>query len=119
MASVDPAQQEAALPFRVYGLEGRADTTDAAVASLQSTVARHSEALGAQAVTIGRHDEQVDANRGGIVDVKTDVAALANAVSTLADKVGSATNRVAWTLTGFAFTTAGAVLVLVLTRPPA
>jgi environmental stress-induced protein Ves len=116
MASVDPVQQ-AALPFRVYGLETRAGTVDASIDRLQRSVAGHSEAIGAQAVLIARHDEQLGKGNENIVDLKTDVTALAISVGTLAERVAAATNRVAWTLTAFAFTTAASVLVLVLTQP--
>lgn len=130
MSPANPQSQEAALPFRVYGLEGQIKTQDAAIAKLQENDVRRSEALLAQAVTLARHDEQLGNTQGEVIEIKTDVAALAVSVGALAEKMAASTgalaekvatssNRIAWTFVGFAFTlAASAIAVLVFGPPP-
>lgn len=118
MPSVDPAAQEAALPFRVYALEQQSQTQDAALSALNKTTSRHSEAISAQAVTLAHHEEKLGGTGSELSDVKSDVKLLAGSVVTLGEKVAASSSRIAWTLTAFAFTTAGSVIALILTRQP-
>lgn len=118
MANVTPDAQEAALPFRVYGLEGQVKTHDSAIGKLSEGQARHSAAISAQAVTLALHEEKLGGTGNELSDVKSDVKILAASVVGLGEKVASSSSRIAWVLTGFAFTTAGSVIALILTRQP-
>jgi hypothetical protein len=116
MSSVDPAAQEAALPYRVYGLEGQARTQDAAITRLREGQARNSEAISAQAVTLAKHDEQLSVGREDIVEAKTDIAALAASVVALGEKVATSSNRIAWTFASFALSALGGTIIVVVTQ---
>jgi hypothetical protein len=119
MASVDPEDQAAALPYRVYGLEGVTKTQDQAIERLHDKTSRHSEALAAQAVTLARHDELIGKSTENLVEVKTDVAGLAVAVVALGERFATSTNKVAWTFVGFALTLASsAIAVIIFGAPP-
>jgi histone H3/H4 len=71
MAAVDDAGQNAALPFRVYGLEGQVKTQDSAITRLRESAARSSQAISAQAVTLAKHDEQIAAGHEDVVELKS------------------------------------------------
>lgn len=116
--SVDPVAQEAALPFRVYGLEQKSVTQDAAIARLDRNTAAASEAVAAQAVTLARHEEQLGVGHEAVGEVKTDLAVLAASVVTLGEKVAASSNKIAWTFAGFACTIAVSAIAIVLTGHP-
>ena len=97
MSTPDFSIQENALGFRVYGLEGASKTQDDAIVRLREGQARHSEALGNQAVTLARHDEQ-------IASVEKAVVALSETVS-----------KGIWALIAFAFTIAASAVGLAIT----
>ncbi len=115
----DAHSQGIALPFRVYGLEGMVKTLDEASTHQRETSARLSEAVGAQGVTLAKHEVTLAVAKEDVDDVKTDVVALAASVNKLSEKLATSTTRVAWALVGFAFTVAGSTASLVLTRPGA
>lgn len=114
--SVDPANQEAALPFRVYGLEGQVKTMDASLARLDRNVSGHSEAISAQAVTLAKHDEQLGTATQDRSEIKSDVAVLAAAMVTLGEKVATSSNRIAWTFASFALSALGGTIIVLVTR---
>lgn len=113
---VDPSAQEAAAPFRLYALEGAVKTQDRAITDIGKNVARHGEALSAQAVTLAKHDEQLGNNRDDIGDVKTDIASLAAAVVTLGERVATSSNRIAWTFATFALSALGGTIAVIVTQ---
>ena len=97
MATPDFSAQENALGFRVYGLEGQTKTIDDAIVRMRENQARHSEAIGSQAVTIARHDERIEG-------VEKAVVALSDTVS-----------KGIWALIAFAFTIAASAVGLAIT----
>lgn len=97
---VQPPDPSSGIPFRLYGLEGQVKTQDGAITNLREITARHSEAIGAQAVTLASHEEQLKGGARDMTEVKTDVAALAVSVTVLAEKVALTGSRIAWTFAG-------------------
>lgn len=93
----DPAAQELAIPFRVYGLETQVKTLDEGHTQNRENLARHGEAIGAQAVTIAKHDERL--------------SGVEKAVVNLSDTV----SKGIWALIAFSFTIAASAVGLAVT----
>ncbi len=115
MPGADPNVQSLAVPFRIYAVEEQIKTQDCAIGDLRANGSRVNEAVSQQGVTLARHDEQLSAARRDVAEAKTDVAALAIAVTALSEKVAdasvslseklaAASTRMAWSLTGATLT---------------
>jgi chromosome segregation ATPase len=129
---VSPASdkdQENALVFRVYALEGEMKTVDSAVVKLSRDVARHGEALGAQAVTLASHEQKLIGGDKELTEAKSDITQLARSVEILATKVSDSTNALTAQLSesatrsarfqaGFAITVAASAIAIILTGQP-
>ena len=94
---------EAALPFRVYGLEGQVSTLDEAVERNRTSLLLHDAAIGRQAITLAEHEQKLMT-----ADERIEVVAAS------VTKLASTVDKGIWALLSFAFTVAAAAVTVAI-----
>lgn len=94
-------------PFRIYALETRADTVDAAIDRERKRGDRLDASIGTQAITLAEHDAKLS-------DLKETTDERIVALVTTTDKLATSLNRVMWALVGFSVTVASSSVALLI-----